>query len=1049
MCFWFSVIGVVEWELLSASTVLVPAPHHHTSEPQHRDSIGSVASIHSVDPATQENADASSEAGGHEVEHGSEATYLPPAHQQSSSSLKGHGSADQSGVELRPPHRAWHAACALMDDSLGAEVVIVCGGVSSGAARQDGGLCGDLWAYDPIARVWANRSPGLTTRPGSRAAAAGAGAAAAIRKGKLPAGGVVTSSRSSKRGGLSPLPRAYHTMTAVAGGQAAVLFGGRTPSADRTDDVWVLSANTFSWTSLAKPAPPPSLLPQAPQPAQPQASAHAAGDNATAEPVEDLADDDASAAPSVAAASIARSAQGHQPPLSMPSPTSEAPSFVPCPGPGPTVWHAACAASLDSELLALGYSEDELKQLSNVLPNHETSAGAELNSNSEEDLNVDGDAADDAVAGFDGDGVEDDLAGPGESQLEGEPPDDESESGSRAGGAAEHGAHEEEEGQHRHNALTPMWPATVDSNNDEGGDDGEQQRPEVVLIFGGLRTTDRTKAAATNDPSVDDDGGASVVSTSNSTVVSTASAAAASQSSSGEPLPNIGYAAPLYALDRFGRWHLVDTTDGQLSTPVGGRAVAGPGSRFGLSMVATEGMDACIVVGGVSTGQPPAYKTAAATAAAAAAAGKAALESADRKDLSKDGVALPGAATTMSERSMELSYRAGYRHQDAYALNLFAPRPDYAAMGLEDAQARARQSKVKGPQRVNITLPCGSKYDGFVNNKQQPHGNGKLWYGLKDPKNRADDFYEGSFVHGVRSGSGKVVYADGTSYEGRWAKDLPDGLGTLYCLSPQAAAAAVAQGQGRVVEYHEGSWQKGVRHGSGEAHYADGAVLRATWVQGELLRDPPLGGGGSLIVYDAKTKHKRAVITQLEFGEAGSSSSPSSASASEGVVAGVETLAPAPGGGREVYTGRFNSKGERHGGDGECVYADGSSYRGAWRSGARNGKGVFESVTTKERYEGKWVGNVRCGRGLCTYAAGHRYEGQWANGMREGTGTFFRADGECYSGEWLRGERHGHGVRTDARGRIVKESWKLGELMEEEEPSPETNENPDALSGQP
>jgi len=150
-----------------------------------------------------------------------------------------------------------------------------------------------------------------------------------------------------------------------------------------------------------------------------------------------------------------------------------------------------------------------------------------------------------------------------------------------------------------------------------------------------------------------------------------------------------------------------------------------------------------------------------------------------------------------------------------------------------------------------------------------------------------------------------------------------------------------------------------------------------------------------------------------------------------------------------VYTGKFNAKGERHGDDGECVYADGSSYRGAWRSGARNGKGVFESVTTKERYEGNWVGGVRCGRGLCTYAAGHCYEGQWTNYQREGTGTFFRADGECYSGEWLRGERHGHGVRTDARGRIVKESWKLCELVEEEEPAPETNEDPAALSGQP
>ena len=1024
----------------------MPAPHQQTPEPQHRDSLGSVGSVHSVNSAAHDQADASSDAGAHDAEHGSsEAASLPPAHYQqpSAASSIGHGSADQS--EVRPPHRAWHAACALMDDSLGAEVVVVCGGVSSGASRLEGGLCGDLWAYDPIARAWGNRSPGLNTRPGSRAAAASG--AAPSRKGKQQqaAGGAGAARGSSRgKGGPSPLPRAYHTMTAVAGGQAAVLFGGRTPTADRTDDVWVLNANTFSWTSLAKPPPPPMLLSPA-QPPQAQASAPASVDPATNDPVEDLGDDDASAAPSITAASVASKAQSHQP-LQL-RPSSSDPEFVPCPGPGPTVWHAACAATLDSELLAMGYSADELKQLSNLMPNHESSPVAHAHHSGDEEANAnpddDGEAAAEAAAGGDVEGVDDELVGPGESQLKGEPPDDESESGSRAG--AEHGLHEEEEAQRSHAALAPLWPVKVNSSEESG--DGDE-RPEVVLIFGGL-TSDRTSSAApTSKPSVDDDGDASVVSTSNTTVVSAASAAAFSQQSSVEPAPPVGYAAPLYALDRFGRWHLVDTTDGQLSTPVGGRAVPGPGPRFGLALVATEGMDSCIVVGGVSTGQPPAYKTSAATtaAAAAAAAGKAALESTGS---SYGAAAFPGAGASttlmMGQQSLDVSYRAGYRHQDAYALNLYAPQPDYAAMGLEDAQARARQNKVKGPQRVNITLPCGSEYDGYVNNKQQPHGEGKLWYGAKDPKNRADDFYEGSFVHGLRSGSGKVVYSDGTSYEGRWVKDLPDGLGTLYRLSPQAAAAAVAQGQGRTVEFHEGSWQKGQRHGSGEAHYADGAVLRATWVQGELLRDPPLGGGGSLIVYDEKTKHKRAVITQLEFGEAGGGS----ASSSEAVVAGVETLAPAPGGGREVYTGKFNAKGERHADDGECVYADGSSYRGAWRSGARNGKGVFESVTTKERYEGKWVGDFRCGRGLCTYAAGHRYEGQWANGQREGTGTFFRAGGECYSGEWLRGERHGHGVRTDARGRIVKESWKLGELMEEEEPAPETNEDPAALSGQP
>lgn len=35
-------------------------------------------------------------------------------------------------------------------------------------------------------------------------------------------------------------------------------------------------------------------------------------------------------------------------------------------------------------------------------------------------------------------------------------------------------------------------------------------------------------------------------------------------------------------------------------------------------------------------------------------------------------------------------------------------------------------------------------------------------------------------------------------------------------------------------------------------------------------------------------------------------------------------------------------------------------------------------------YEGKWVGDVPNGKGLCVYPTGHVYDGAWRNGLRHG-----------------------------------------------------------------
>jgi hypothetical protein len=408
--------------------------------------------------------------------------------------------------------------------------------------------------------------------------------------------------------------------------------------------------------------------------------------------------------------------------------------------------------------------------------------------------------------------------------------------------------------------------------------------------------------------------------------------------------------------------------------------------------------------------------------------------------------------------------------------------------GTHNNQHKRRGTKSKkGPQAVSVTLPDGGTYEGFLNARGQKHGEGKLTLGPGARDGRAGEKFEGEFENDRRSGEGTCWYADGRKYVGWWEADKEDGEGVMEypavtptskkanppssssnssLLPPLVVVHPQQQSRllGRSVVAFRGEWRKGQRNGEGQLEFKDGTVLKAHWQGGELMTahegshgfgfdpsyDQPSSSSSSptVLEYSNGTVVSDCVFVGHNDEENGGDyqenengddlafvpsphSSPPWALASEHVVRGTETLPATAGGGQEVYIGAFNSGGLRHGDDGECVFSDGSVYRGAWRNGRRNGKGYFQDGKTKEVYEGKWVAGQRCGRGLCTYPAGHRYEGEWKQDLQEGSGTFFKNSGESYSGSWKKGERHGHGVATDPRGRVMTGSWKLGVLLEE------------------
>ena len=115
-------------------------------------------------------------------------------------------------------------------------------------------------------------------------------------------------------------------------------------------------------------------------------------------------------------------------------------------------------------------------------------------------------------------------------------------------------------------------------------------------------------------------------------------------------------------------------------------------------------------------------------------------------------------------------------------------------------------------EQQKVVYPDGNRYFGQVDEQGLPHGNGTMVYKQK-PYVSWMEFqvafkeYKGQWLHGKRSGSGRMKYyqnGSGTTvYSGSWKEDLPDGTGTF-------------EHYGSVVDVvYRGDWREGLRHGQG------------------------------------------------------------------------------------------------------------------------------------------------------------------------------------------------------------------------------------------
>jgi hypothetical protein len=200
--------------------------------------------------------------------------------------------------------------------------------------------------------------------------------------------------------------------------------------------------------------------------------------------------------------------------------------------------------------------------------------------------------------------------------------------------------------------------------------------------------------------------------------------------------------------------------------------------------------------------------------------------------------------------------------------------------------------------------------------------------------------FDGTLVQGLRDGLGHYAWANGQRYEGEWRDDRPSGAGRLWFANGDVYEGLVEDGhpngQGRMRfaggDRYVGEFKAGIADGRGAYTWANGQTLVGRWVAGRVEGDATL----------------RFVNGNVYEG---------------GVAQG------------------------RPEGPGRMAFRSGDVYAGEFKAGRPDGEGVY-SWPNGDRFVGRWVDGRREGLGVMTWRNGDRWEGR------------YRAD-EQGEGQWI------------------------------------------------
>ena len=336
-------------------------------------------------------------------------------------------------------------------------------------------------------------------------------------------------------------------------------------------------------------------------------------------------------------------------------------------------------------------------------------------------------------------------------------------------------------------------------------------------------------------------------------------------------------------------------------------------SRNNIQTIARERGTAWVAVreSGVTAPAPAPAPVAAqrVASAAGAGAGAGAVSAAPLAPLalaSSVGAGTVGTAIASSGSSGSSVTSALVKASTSASPTLIASKPN-AALPAEFVAGTARFS---GSFAVDVD---GTKYS----------GSGKVVW------NNGDSF-EGTLVKGQRQGEGQFIWASGQRYSGTWEQDQPRGQGQMQFING---------------DRYRGRLEDGLPEGQGVIQYASGDEFT-----GQLKRGSPNGRG--VYVWAAGQRFEGEWL--------------------QGVAQGAGTLKFANG---DVFEGPVQG-GVPHG-TGRMVYASGDTYTGNFKNGRPDGEGRF-AWKMGDVYAGQWRNGLKDGVGVMTWANGDRWEGRFS-----------------------------------------------------------------------
>lgn len=243
---------------------------------------------------------------------------------------------------------------------------------------------------------------------------------------------------------------------------------------------------------------------------------------------------------------------------------------------------------------------------------------------------------------------------------------------------------------------------------------------------------------------------------------------------------------------------------------------------------------------------------------------------------------------------------------------------------------------------------------------------------------------------GNPNGKGKMVFADGSVYEGDWLNRQRTGQGVQVFPKSTGPGASISytgefkdgafSGFGTLLQTsgisYTGTWINGRRNGRGKLVLADGGTY-----EGDFVNDRRTGHG--ILIFPPKTSTDAAM----------------------------------------TYVGEF--KDDIFNGEGTMTFKSGASYVGNWSNGKRNGRGRY-SAPSGETYDGDWLEDQKAGRGEHVLAKTNnpsaliRYVGDFRENAPNGRGTLTWGNGAEYVGEVQDARAHGHGELRRPDGSFVK-----------------------------